>query len=352
MARGAKVEPTEDWGQLELLLTFPEQVAYERIRPPVVFGASVAERSRQTGTPESTLRRKIAAFEKDGMRSLFESERIEPRGAASLDPEVRRLILDLKADHPPMRNNEIATICYVRFGRRPHGRTVGRVLRENPASISMFRRFEAYHEIEDATERRLAIVTLHSEGWNTKSIASYLKTSRPTVYRTLEKWIAEGVYGLEDRPRGAARKVDLRAMNEVRKLQENPELGEFRVSAALARIGIHLSPRTCGRILAVNRELYGLKKPKRDHLYDHPLARTAPSALYELCRSDRPSGFFHRDPGPARRPRLGCGTDSARPAHRRARRLRILSLRRSLAREPALAKPSGGWHRPGRRSKR
>ena len=27
-------------------------------------------------------------------------------------------------------------------------------------------------------QRRLAIVTLHSEGWNVKSIASYLKTSR------------------------------------------------------------------------------------------------------------------------------------------------------------------------------
>ncbi len=52
-------------------------------------------------------------------------------------------------------------------------------------------------------------------------------------------------------------------MNEVRKLQENPELGEFRISAALAQLGIYLSPRTCGRILAVNRRLYGLEKPKR-----------------------------------------------------------------------------------------
>jgi hypothetical protein len=49
---------------------------------------------------------------------------------------------------------------------------------------------------------------------------------------------------LQDNPRGGKRKVDLRAMNEVRRLQENPELGEFRVSAALARMGIHLSPRT------------------------------------------------------------------------------------------------------------
>ena len=106
-------------------------------------------------------------------------------------------------------------------------------------------------------------MTLHAEGWNVKSIAGYLGTSRHTVYKALNRWIAEGVYGLEDKPRGGKRKVDLRTMNEVRKMQENPELGEFRVSAALAQLGIYLSPRTCGRILAVNRKLYGLEKPKR-----------------------------------------------------------------------------------------
>ncbi|MGH3147601.1 MAG: hypothetical protein ACRDTR_17545 [Rubrobacter sp.] len=58
------------------------------------------------------------------------------------------------------------------------------------------------------------------------------------------------------------RKVTLRAMEAVRRLQRNPGLGEFRVHAALTQVGIHLSPRTCGRILALNRELYGLGKPK------------------------------------------------------------------------------------------
>src|SRR5215216_5992071 len=261
MARRKRVEPTEEWAELELLLEWPEQVEYERIRPPVLFGSPVAERSRQTGTPQTTLRRRIASFENEGMRGLFGPERAG--GKSALAPEVRRLILDLKTEHPPMRDNEIATICYVRFGRRPHGRTVRRVLETEPTAIRMFRRFGPYHEIPDARERRLAIVTLHAEGWNVKSIAAYLKTSRPTVYRTLRKWIAEGVQGLEDKPRGGVRKVDLRAMNEVRKLQENPELGEFRVQAALEQLGIHLSRRTVGSILAANREAEGLKKPSR-----------------------------------------------------------------------------------------
>jgi putative transposase len=261
MNGGTRVEPTQGWAELRLRLKWPEHVEYERIRPPLLFDSSVAERARQTETPETTLRRRIEGFNNYGMRSLFETEQVEQHSA--LDPRVQRLILDLKTEHPLMRDNELATICYARFGKRTHGRSVRRVLESRPAAIRMFRRFKPYHEIEDVTEHRLAIVTLHSEGWNVKSIASYLKTSRPTVYRALKKWIAEGIYGLKDKPRGGKRKVDLRAMNEVRKLQENPELGEFRVSAALAQLGIYLSPRTCGRILAINREFYGLEKPKR-----------------------------------------------------------------------------------------
>jgi transposase len=116
----------------------------------------------------------------------------------------------------------------------------------------------------EALERRTAVVRLHAEGWSVTSIASYLKTTRQTVYQVLKRWIEEGEEGLKDRPRGRPKgvcKVDLRAMNEVRKLQENPELGEFRIHAALKQMGINLSPRTCGRILALNRKLYALDKP-------------------------------------------------------------------------------------------
>lgn len=52
-------------------------------------------------------------------------------------------------------------------------------------------------------------------------------------------------------------------MNDVCKLQENPELGELRTHAALLQLGIKLIPRTCGRILALNRSLYGLDKPHK-----------------------------------------------------------------------------------------
>jgi len=74
------------------------------------------------------------------------------------------------------------------------------------------------------------------------------------------------VAGLDNKstaPRRPATKVTLRAIATVKELQEHPLLGQFRVHAALKRLGLFLSPSTCGRILALNRRLYGLPKPER-----------------------------------------------------------------------------------------
>lgn len=56
--------------------------------------------------------------------------------------------------------------------------------------------------------------------------------------------------------------MGLRTIEAVRKLQQNPKLGAFRVHAALKQTGIELSRATCGRIMATNRRVYGLEKPK------------------------------------------------------------------------------------------
>ena len=264
--RRRRVAPTDDWEQPELLCAWPEQLAYEEIRPLVLFGSSVAERARETGAAERTLYRRIDRFEAEGVESLFAAER-EKR--LSLPPPMRRFIVDLKSEHPALNGNEISNVCYARFGRRPDYRTVRRVLAEEALPLRMVRRFPPYHEMAEPRERRTAVARLHASeglcpGWNVKSIASYLKTSRSTVYRALRRWIEEGFEGLEDGPNtggGAVRKVNLRTIDAVRRLQQNPGLGEFRVHAALLQMGIRLSPRTCGRILALNRRLYGLEKP-------------------------------------------------------------------------------------------
>ena len=258
-----RVDPTHEWEQIELLCVWEEQRDYERIRPLVLFGGPVPERSVETGTSERALYRGIAAFREEGMESLFASPKAKRR---VLPPAIRAKIVDLKAEHPPLNLEEIANVCGALFGRRPDGHTVKAVLEESAIPRKLVRRFEPYHEIPGDRERREAVVALHEEGWSDKSIARYMKVDRSTVYRVRKRFEEEGEDGLLDRPDGRPRgvaKVDLKAMNEVRKMQENPELGEYRVHAALERMGIYLSPRTVGRILAANREAEGLKKPSR-----------------------------------------------------------------------------------------
>jgi hypothetical protein len=71
MAKPRRGNPVENWQQLELLLTFPEQRTYELIRPIVLFNQSVHSRAAETGSVERTLQRQAKRFAEQGMRSLF-----------------------------------------------------------------------------------------------------------------------------------------------------------------------------------------------------------------------------------------------------------------------------------------
>jgi putative transposase len=256
-------QPTDDWDQLRLLIASPEQETYEQVRPIVLFGQSPTTRAHQTGVPERTLRRKAARFAASGMRSLFEADDLSKLDRRSLPLGIRQAILELKADYPPLGPFEIARICQYRFDRPVSHHTVQKVLTAEPAPLRPQRRVPCYRDLADPVTRRWAVVTLYLDGWSPKTIAGYLETSRETIYDVLRRWDAEGWPGLVDRPLGPrhpARKVDLKAMAAIRRLQANPELGQFRIQAALEQLGIHLSPSTCGRILALHRDL-GAPKP-------------------------------------------------------------------------------------------
>ncbi len=278
--RRPRREPTDDYRQLALWANGPEHRAFELIRPVVLFGQSPAERARETGAAERTIRRKADRFDAYGMASLFahdephhrpEGDRTDRR---ALPPDVRQLIVDLKREYPPLRPKELATICYLTCGRKPAPHTIQRVLAEGPSPSYTTRRYPPYDEIADPAEARLAIIRLHAEGWSVGSIGGYLGVSRKTVWRILRRWVEEGVKGLDDKPhtrKRVALKATLRAVATVKRLQQNPELGAWRIHAALKRLGISLSPRTCGRILALNRRLYGLDGPKAEPREKKPM---------------------------------------------------------------------------------
>lgn len=261
MAPRQRRTPTETWKQLDLLLTWPEQRSYEVIRPVVLFGESAETRALTTGEPISTLYRHIQRFTSDGFGGLTAAA--HPPPPHTLPLPVRQLIRELKAEYPPLNTNEIARICYIRLEYRPGARTIQKVLSESPPDPSLSRRYPPFHLMSPITRRR-AVVQLSLEGWNKKSIAGYLETSRQTVHAIIQRWQQEDFAALVPKshaPKHRIRKVTLKTILMVRRLQRNPLLGAFRMHAALKQAGMKVSPRTCGRILAVNRKLLKQELP-------------------------------------------------------------------------------------------
>ena len=288
--RNKAEQPTDDWQELLPLFDWPEQQVYEEIRPLVLFGGSVAQRANETGTPQRTMYRRIERFGNEGMLSLFGTDPATTRAKRrGLEPAIRRMIVELKAEHPALNNNEIKNIVYVRTGRKLGKHTAERVLSEEVIPLKLSRLFEPYHQTADDRQRRTAVVTLHLDGWSVKAIASYLKVSRMTVYRVIGRWLKEGEEGLANRAPGrpkGVRKVDLATMDAIRRMQENPELGAFRIHAALEqKKSIEFSVRTVGRVMAVHRNLYGLGRLKRSPHQKRPMPFRA-NRRHEIWTAD------------------------------------------------------------------
>jgi transposase InsO family protein len=258
-------EPTHEWQQIRPLLKDTVQMTYEIIRPVLLWGQTPKERGEETGVSPRTIYYKANLFDQAGMASLLPPEpppTVPKQDKRELPPPMRQELVDLHAEYPEFHPHELATICFVKFGRKPSPQTVKWILASGPQP-SRSRRFKRFAEMDDPVERRRTILTLHAEGWNAKSIAGYLETSRQTVHATLKRWAQEQFAGLQDKShaRTAVRKVDLKAVQEVKKFSENPLIGAYRVSAALEQMGIKLSRATCGRLLSLNRDLYHLQMP-------------------------------------------------------------------------------------------
>ncbi len=147
-------QPTDDWQQLRLLVTSPEQATYELLRPLVLFGQPVRERARETGVSARTLRRKVVRFKATGMHSLFALDEPPAPDRRTLPLGIRKAIVELKAEYPPPGPFEIARICQHRFDRPVSYHTVAKVLAAEPLPLHPPRRFRQYHDTPDPVVRR------------------------------------------------------------------------------------------------------------------------------------------------------------------------------------------------------
>src|SRR5919199_5630471 len=92
-----RVEPTNSWQQLELLVQTPGQRTYELIRPVVLFGQPPGERAAETSTAARNIYRQVARFDAAGLAGLEPPPKVEQH--QRLPVELRQAIIDLKREH-------------------------------------------------------------------------------------------------------------------------------------------------------------------------------------------------------------------------------------------------------------
>ena len=170
-------EPTHDWQEICPLLKDSAQISYEILRLVLLWGQTPKERGAETSMSPRTIYYRANLFDQAGMASLLPPEPPPPvpkQDKRELPPPIRQEVVNLHAEYPALHPHEPATICFVKFGRKPSPQTVKLILASGPKPSRTTRRFPRYAEIDDPFQRRRAIVLLHAEGWNAKSIAGYL----------------------------------------------------------------------------------------------------------------------------------------------------------------------------------
>lgn len=92
--RPKKAKHTDDWQELFPLFDWPEQQAYEEIRPLVLLSDSVTESANE------------------GMLSLFGTDPATARAKRrGLEPAIRRMIVELKAERSTTTRSKTSFTC-------------------------------------------------------------------------------------------------------------------------------------------------------------------------------------------------------------------------------------------------
>ena len=132
------MDTREPFSQLQLRFTDPIQYDYEAIRPVVLYADTIAQRSRETEMPRSTMNEKARRFVTGGMLGLIDQRTQVDKSSSGPYPEpVANYILYLKQLYPSIHNREIVRIIERKYECKTSHPTVKRFLDRYPIPVQM-----------------------------------------------------------------------------------------------------------------------------------------------------------------------------------------------------------------------
>ena len=259
----------DDFARIRTEFIDPFQHDYEAIRPVVLFGATAAERSRQTGIDRTTIADKAKRFVTGGMLGLADGRTQPMPSVGAIYPDgIAAYIIYLKQRYPPIHLREIERILWRKFAYKTNHHTLKRFLEPYETPLQLELDLTTFSSFDDAYEARWTVGRMAQEGWKKARIADCLKLSRPHVDTLLRAFEQDGFAALEDHrtrpPQHPGNQLNLPFFKEVSDLQhEYPRAGRFRIHALLSEPRDEPPPseRTVGRAMAINRQLHGAPGP-------------------------------------------------------------------------------------------
>lgn len=262
----------------------PTQYRYELIRPVAVLHTHTAtERAQETGLHPETIGRLTRRFAQQGMLGLFPDtvDVIPARRQRRVPDTVVQELQRLKGLYQGFGYRELARIVFHRVAYRIDPKTVQQIWEElSPGAPPQLPLLD-YHSYAEPAQARLAVITLHCEGWRKCSISQFLQVSRPTINAWLGRFEADNLASLEDKspaPHTTRRKAWLPTMVEIYHLQKRyPDAGGFRLWSLRGKTDLSVS--TIERIMALNRQVYTdiphvSKKRNKKPAQPHPFKAT------------------------------------------------------------------------------
>jgi putative transposase len=266
--------PDSSFEQLTLACIDPIQHEYELIRPIVLFGETIAERSRQTNVERTHIGDQARRFVQQGMFALADQRAGKAGRKPHQYPEsVAGYILYLKQRYPPIHAREIVRIIQQKFGYTTNHHTVKRFLERHPIPVQLDLKWTYFHDFADAYRARWMVVRMWAEGWEKQSIAGCLRLSRKHVHTIITAFQEDGFAALEEhRTRPVTHpdnQISLPLLYEVLEIQQQyPRAGRTRVHALLEQRYIQEgradevpSERTVGRAMERNRAFHDAPGP-------------------------------------------------------------------------------------------
>jgi transposase len=251
----------------EVPITCETQQRYNSISPCLAGKRSAEEQADALGLSYSTVCRWLRQFREEGMPGLFPATEY-PREPQTPERVIVTLLI-YKGQAPRASQRELARVLNATTDHRIHHETVKALLERYPIwRYPEFQHLIRYPAPTDPQLLRLEMVKLQRQGWTEMRIAQLLRCSRNTVMKWLRRARLAELRPRDDRqqwlidlsraPIHPPRKVQFGTIHAVLTLQKKyGYAGWFRIKGYLEQdYGIHLSPTTIKKIMALNRRVH------------------------------------------------------------------------------------------------